>query len=180
MTDHEDRCNWDAGSDGKAECLDHGVMFELRPEVPVFASGSAYFVGPAAAPQNRVTTPQLRIRSLVVWQHPTNPSKDNYATVRHIGPRFVTVGDSVGSEGILPEWIVMIDGVSVVRTDADALRDTRNHHQGSGVVHAADADHARDLRRKGLIGPRGGLTRRGSIAAEQLRNAALDDAFGPL
>jgi hypothetical protein len=66
------------------------------------------------------------------------------------------------------------------RTDADALRDTRNHHQGSGIVHAADADHARELRRKGLIGPRGGLTRRGSIAAERLRGASLDDAFGPL
>lgn len=66
------------------------------------------------------------------------------------------------------------------RTDADALRDTRNHHQGSGVVHAADAGHAREMRRRGLIGPRGGLTRRGSIVAERLRNAALDDAFGPL
>lgn len=144
-----------------------------------FATGSAYFVGPAAAPRNRVTTPQLRIHSRVVWQHPMGPLRDNYATVRRIGPRFVTVGDSVGSEGILPEWIVMIDGVSVVRTDADALRDTP--HQGQGArVHAADADHARELRRKGLIGPRQGLTRRGSIAAERLRNAALDDAFGPL
>lgn len=65
------------------------------------------------------------------------------------------------------------------RTDADALRDTANHHQGTRV-HAADADHGRQLRRQGLVGPRGGLTRRGSIAAERLRNAALDDAFGPL
>lgn len=63
------------------------------------------------------------------------------------------------------------------RTDADALRDTANHHQGSRV-HAADADHDRQLRRQGLTGPRGGLTRRGSIAAERLRNAALDAAFG--
>lgn len=64
------------------------------------------------------------------------------------------------------------------RTDADALRDTANHHQGSRV-HAADADHGRQLRRSGLVGPRQGLTRRGSIVAEGLRNAALDDAFGP-
>lgn len=65
------------------------------------------------------------------------------------------------------------------RTDADALRDTANHHQGTRV-HAADADHGRQLRRAGLVGKRGGLTRRGSIAAERLRNQALDDAFGPL
>lgn len=65
------------------------------------------------------------------------------------------------------------------RTDADALRDTANHHQGTRV-HAADDQHGRQLRRQGLVGPRGGLTRRGSIAAERLRNAALDDAFGPL
>lgn len=68
---------------------------------------------------------------------------------------------------------------SATRTDGDALADTRNHAQGT-VVHAADSDHAREMRRRGLIGPRGGLTRRGSIAAERLRNAALDDAFGPL
>jgi hypothetical protein len=65
------------------------------------------------------------------------------------------------------------------RTDADALRDTPNHHQGSRV-HAADADHQRQLRRAGLVGPRGGLTRKGSIAAERLRGDALDAAFGPL
>lgn len=65
------------------------------------------------------------------------------------------------------------------RTTADALRDTANHHQGSRV-HAADADHASDMRRSGLVGRRGGLTRKGSIAAERLRNAQLDDAFGPL
>jgi hypothetical protein len=111
-----------AGKDSRAAFIvasDHATAREAG-----FASGSAYFVGPA---RNRVT--------------PADAS---------------------------------------TRTDADALRDTRNHHQGSGVVHAADADHARGLRRKGLIGPRGGLTRRGSIAAERLRNAALDDAFGPL
>jgi hypothetical protein len=65
------------------------------------------------------------------------------------------------------------------RTAADALRDTANHHQGSRV-HAAGADQERQLRRAGLVGRRGGLTRKGSIAAERLRNAALDDAFGPL
>jgi hypothetical protein len=65
------------------------------------------------------------------------------------------------------------------RTDADALRDTGNHHQGSRV-HAADADHQAGMRRRGLVGPRGGLTRKGSIAAERLRNEALDAAFGPL
>jgi hypothetical protein len=67
---------------------------------------------------------------------------------------------------------------TATRTDADALRDTANHHQGS-KVHAASADHGRQLRRAGLVGPRGGLTRKGSIAAERLRGAALDDAFGP-
>ncbi len=65
------------------------------------------------------------------------------------------------------------------RTDADALRDTANAAQGSRV-HAADADHQRGMRRRGLVGRRGGLTRSGSIAAERLRDAALDDAFGPL
>lgn len=65
------------------------------------------------------------------------------------------------------------------RTDADALRDTP--HQGQGArVHAADADHQKQMRRRGLVGPRGGLTRKGSIAAERLRAAALDDAFGAL
>lgn len=81
------------------------------------------------------------------------------------------------------EFITTAAGLEVirdsVRTDADALRDTANHHQGTRV-HAADKGHQRDLRRQGLVGPRGGLTRRGSIAAERLRNAALDDAFGPL
>lgn len=67
---------------------------------------------------------------------------------------------------------------AATRTDADALRDTANHHQGSRV-HAADADHQRQLRRSGLVGRRGGLTRKGSIVAEGLRNATLDDAFGP-
>lgn len=65
------------------------------------------------------------------------------------------------------------------RTDADALRDTRNHAQGA-IVHAADRGHARQLQRAGLIGPRQGLTRKGSIVAERLREQALDDAFGPL
>lgn len=68
---------------------------------------------------------------------------------------------------------------AATRTDEDALRDTQNHHQGSRV-HAADVDHGRQLRRAGLTGKRGGLTRRGSIVAERLRNQALDDAFGPL
>ena len=66
-----------------------------------------------------------------------------------------------------------------VRTTADALRDTPNHHQGARV-HANGADHGRQMRRQGLIGPRNGLTRKGSIATERLRNAQLDDAFGPL
>lgn len=65
------------------------------------------------------------------------------------------------------------------RTNADALRDTANHHQGSRV-HAAGADQERQLRRAGLVGRRGGLTRKGSIAAERLRSAALDEAFGSL
>lgn len=65
------------------------------------------------------------------------------------------------------------------RTDADALRDTANHHQGTRV-HASGTDQARQLRRAGLTGRRGGLTRKGSIAAEKLRNSALDDAFGAL
>jgi hypothetical protein len=120
----------------------------------------------------------LQIGTFVEWQHPTS-TRTNYGKVSRIGDRFVEVRDSVGSEGILPQWIVSVAGKSVLRSDADALRDTANHHQGTRV-HATDADHGRQLRRQGLTGPRGGLTRRGSIAAERLRNATLDDAFGPL
>jgi hypothetical protein len=188
-----------------------------------FATGSAYFVGPAVHPaadpawvaardaagrmtaadadayygalesqrpaRNRVTRPALNLHNgmAVSWQHPTG-GRIQHGTIARITDRFVEVRDGVATEGILREWIVsvvrQVDGSTVVepvvRSDADALRDTRNHHQGSGVVHAADADHAREMRRRGLIGPRGGLTRKGSIVAERLRNAALDDAFGPL
>jgi len=64
------------------------------------------------------------------------------------------------------------------RTDADALLDAAGTHQGARV-HAADGDHERQLRRRGLVGRRGGLTRRGSIAAERLESASLDALFGP-
>lgn len=171
----------DASRQAFIEASDHATAREAG-----FATGSAYFVGPA---RNRVTRPALNLHNgmAVSWQHPTG-GRIQHGTIARITDRFVEVRDAVGTEGILREWIVsvvrQVDGStvveSVVRSDADALRDTRNHHQGSGIVHAADADHARELRRKGLIGPRGGLTRRGSIVAERLRNAALDDAFGPL
>lgn len=61
------------------------------------------------------------------------------------------------------------------RTTTDALTDG-GYHQGQRV-HAAGREQERELRRKGLIGKRGGLTRRGSIAAERAQNDELDRLF---
>ena len=128
--------------------------------------GSAYFVGPA---RNRVTDPSVNPAASQAW-----------VAARDVaGKMSAAEADAYyGTLELQRNRVTPADAAT--RTDADALRDTRNHHQGSGIVHAADADHAAQMRRAGLIGPRGGLTRRGSIAAERLRNQALDDAFGTL
>lgn len=55
----------------------------------------------------------------------------------------------------------------------DILLDAAGKHTGART-HSADADQARDMRRGGLTGRRGGLTRRGSIIAERLKREELE------
>lgn len=67
----------------------------------------------------------------------------------------------------------------VANTNIDAvdiLLDAAGKHVGART-HSADADQARQMRRAGLTGRRGGLTRKGSIAAERLKSAELDRLF---
>ena len=64
------------------------------------------------------------------------------------------------------------------RDAVDVLLDAKNSHQGART-HSTNVQQHRELRRAGLVGPRGGLTRKGSIAAERLYSAELDALFGP-
>lgn len=58
-----------------------------------------------------------------------------------------------------------------------ALMSGANHHQGT-VLAGLSVRVAAELVGLGLIGAGHGLTRRGSIVAEQVREEALSDAFG--
>lgn len=127
-----------------------------------FSSGSAYFVGDAGS------DPAVNPAADPAWV----AGRD---AAGRMSPQEADVYYSSLREQALRNRVSPAAG----RSTADALRDTPHHGQGARV-HANDADHQRQMRREGLVGPRGGLTRKGSIAAERLRNQALDNAFGPL
>ncbi len=177
---HETTCNWDGMSGGRAQCLDHGVTFDLRANGPGMTNHRDEFpeMPDFPTPICSDTAPHVKHRIEGTWRTEC-PGVEPADGPETQGQRdWPTAWDGRGN--------VIVPGAgrnrvtdADTRTDADALRDTANHHQGSRV-HAADTDHQRQLRRSGLVGPRGGLTRRGSIAAERLRNDALDAAFGAL
>jgi hypothetical protein len=64
------------------------------------------------------------------------------------------------------------------RDAVDVILDASSSHQGA-ITHPTGTAQHRELRRAGLVGPRGGLTRKGSIAAERLHSDQLDTLFGP-
>lgn len=57
-----------------------------------------------------------------------------------------------------------------------ALLAAKNHHQGTTIMGSVPA--MVELAAFGLVGPLAGLTRRGSIVAQFVREEALEDAFG--
>jgi hypothetical protein len=62
-----------------------------------------------------------------------------------------------------------------MRTNEDILRATAGYHQGT-VVKGTRGELAQ-LFAAGLVGVSGGLTRKGSILAERVQNAQLDELF---
>jgi hypothetical protein len=62
------------------------------------------------------------------------------------------------------------------KTNEDLLRSVGGYAQGTKVN--IIGAHMRQLFDAGLIGPSGGLTRKGSILAERVQNAHLDELFG--
>lgn len=63
------------------------------------------------------------------------------------------------------------------RTVDELLTAMPGHYQGTTLTGMTSVEYDR-LAREGLIGPLGGLTRKGSIKAERLQNADLDRLFG--
>jgi hypothetical protein len=63
-----------------------------------------------------------------------------------------------------------------MRTNEEILKATGGYHQGTqtNVI----GPEMRQMFEAGLIGESGGLTRKGSILAERLQNAQLEDLFG--
>jgi hypothetical protein len=63
-----------------------------------------------------------------------------------------------------------------MRTNEEILLQARGHAQGNPCN--AIGPEMRQLFEAGLIGKNGGLTRKGSIAAERAKSAQLDALFG--
>jgi hypothetical protein len=59
-----------------------------------------------------------------------------------------------------------------------ALSNAPGHAQGTVVPVTINGEVEHELFQAGLIGEHGGLTRKGSIAAEKLKSAELDRLFG--
>ena len=66
------------------------------------------------------------------------------------------------------------------KTAKRALAGTVGYNIGTVVPVKIGSEADRELQAAGLTGPRGGLTMKGSIQAQKLQSAALDDVFGPL
>jgi hypothetical protein len=72
---------------------------------------------------------------------------------------------------------IMIEALSA---DAKtALASARGYHCGTVVMAGVATSTLWELEDRGLIGPNGGLTIRGSVVAMKLQNAQLDALFGP-
>jgi hypothetical protein len=65
-----------------------------------------------------------------------------------------------------------------MRTNDELLKAALGYHVGAAVP-ALPAERAA-LRDAGMVGANGGLTLRGSIRAERLKDRELDDLFGSL
>jgi hypothetical protein len=64
-----------------------------------------------------------------------------------------------------------------MRTNDELLKDALGYHVGAAT--RAIGPEMRQLFDEGLIGANGGLTLRGSIRAERLKDRELDNLFGP-
>lgn len=64
-----------------------------------------------------------------------------------------------------------------MRTNEEILTASAGYHQGA--LTGAIGSEMRQMFNAGLIGVNGGLTLKGSILAERLKNAQLDALFGP-
>jgi hypothetical protein len=65
-----------------------------------------------------------------------------------------------------------------MKTIDELLKDALGYHVGAAVPALAPERAA--LRDAGMIGANGGLTLRGSIRAERMKDRELDDLFGSL
>jgi hypothetical protein len=65
-----------------------------------------------------------------------------------------------------------------MKSNDELLRGALGYHVGAAVP-GLECERAA-LRDAGMIGESGGLTLRGSIRAERLKDRELDDLFGPL